>query len=115
LRVADEETYQPWAPLVRQRCGLADVARSTLFGISRAPRRLKFITIFNDQRWRGEASLRRCLLSPSRPAASAWACWPWPVWLPRRFEASHLQYVSTIATVAGIAMGNALHFEGIQP
>jgi hypothetical protein len=31
-----------------------------------------------------------------------------------RFDANHLQYVGTIASVAGIAMGNALNFESIQ-
>ncbi|WP_243310451.1 HD-GYP domain-containing protein [Fundidesulfovibrio agrisoli] len=29
-------------------------------------------------------------------------------------EANHLQYVTTLASVAGTAMGNAVHFEGIQ-
>ncbi|WP_043645835.1 HD-GYP domain-containing protein [Fundidesulfovibrio putealis] len=29
-------------------------------------------------------------------------------------EASHLQYVTTLASVAGTAMGNAVHFESIQ-
>ena len=33
---------------------------------------------------------------------------------PMLFEANHLQYVVTLATVAGIATGNALHFESIQ-
>ncbi|WP_084448494.1 HD domain-containing phosphohydrolase [Desulfovibrio inopinatus] len=31
-----------------------------------------------------------------------------------RFDASHLQYISTIVSVVGIALGNALNFESVQ-
>ena len=116
LRVADEETYQPlgaFGPV--GACGLADVARSTLFwDIARSQKGEIINDLGNDQRWRGEASLRSLLLSPLSAGGKCVGMLALACVAARRFEASHLQYVSTIATVAGIAMGNALHFEGIQ-
>jgi len=116
LRVADEETYQPlgaFGPV--GACGLADVARSTLFwDIARSQKAEIINDLGNDQRWRSEASLRSLLLSPLSEGGKCVGMLALACVAARRFEASHLQYVSTIATVAGIAMGNALHFEGIQ-
>ncbi|MHC1712269.1 MAG: HD domain-containing phosphohydrolase [Solidesulfovibrio sp.] len=96
-------------------CHLADVSRSTLFwDITKTQKGEIINDLATDQRWRAEADLRSLLLSPLVAANRCVGMLALGCLAPIRFEASHLQYVGTIATMAGIALGNALHFESIQ-
>ena len=96
-------------------CGLDAVARSTLFwDIAKTQKGEIINDLTRDQRWRAEAGLHSLLLCPLSAGGRCVGMLALACVAPLRFEASHLQYVGTIATVAGIAMGNALHFEGIQ-
>ena len=96
-------------------CRLADVPLSTLFwDISRTQKGEIINDLAADTRWRGEADLKSLLLSPLTASNRCVGMLVLGGVSPVRFEASHLQYVGTLATVAGIAMGNALHFESIQ-
>jgi HD-GYP domain-containing protein (c-di-GMP phosphodiesterase class II) len=96
-------------------CRLADVSLSTLFWDIIKTQKGEIINDLSaDQRWRGEAALRSLLLSPLVASSRCVGMLVLACLSPVRFEASHLQYVGTIATVAGIALGNALHFDSIQ-
>ncbi len=116
LRPPDSDAYQPvcfFGPA--PACGLKDVACSTLFwDIAKTQKGEIINDLDRDQRWRGEAALKSLLLSPLAASNRCVGMLALGCASPVRFEASHLQYVGTIATVAGIAMANALHFEGIQ-
>jgi HD-GYP domain-containing protein (c-di-GMP phosphodiesterase class II) len=116
LRGTEADNYQPvvsFGPAVP--CGLADVARSTLFwDIAKTQKGEIINDLGRDQRWRDEASLQSLLLFPLVAAGRCVGMLALACVAPMRFEASHLQYVGTIAAVAGIAMGNALHFEAVQ-
>ena len=96
-------------------CRLADVAASTLFwDIAKTQKGEIINDLGADQRWRGEAALTALLLSPLVAGNRVVGMLAIGSSQNVRFEASHLQYVGTLATVAGIAMGNALHFESVQ-
>ena len=116
LRAPGSESYQSvgsFGPI--GACGLAEVARSTLFWDIAKTQKCEIINdLGSDQRWRGEASLQSLLLAPLVASGRCVGMLCLACIAPQRFEASHLQYVGTIATVAGISLGNALHFEGIQ-
>ena len=116
LRTAGDEGYQSvgaFGPVAA--CGLAEVARSTLFGDIAQSQRGEIINdLGGDQRWHGEACLQSLLLSPLVATGQCVGMLALACVAPQRFEASHLQHVGTIASVAGISLGNALHFEGVQ-
>jgi HD-GYP domain-containing protein (c-di-GMP phosphodiesterase class II) len=91
------------------------IADSTLFWDVARTRKGEIVNdLAADRRWRDEAALSSLLLFPlaasNRCVGMLALAGPAGV----RFEASHLQYVGTLASVAGIAMGNALHFEAVQ-
>ena len=67
-----------------------------------------------DRRWRGEANVRALLLHPLCAANRCVGMLVLGAASTVRFEANHLQYVGTLAAVAGTALGNALHFEAVQ-
>jgi HD-GYP domain-containing protein (c-di-GMP phosphodiesterase class II) len=68
-----------------------------------------------DIRWHGEVSGITALLIAPIVAADSWAgALVLATTKDIHIEAKHLQYVTTLASVAGTAMGNASHFEGIQ-
>ncbi len=94
---------------------MAAIARSTLFwDVARTQKGEIVNDLSGDARWRNEARCNALLLCP---LVSSNRCVGMLVLAgdsPMRFEASHLQYVGTLATVAGIAIGNALHFESVQ-
>lgn len=96
-------------------CRLAAVAGSTLFwDITRTQKGEIVNDLAGDRRWRNEAPLTSLLLAPLFAANRCVGMLVLAGVASVRFEASHLQYVGTLATVAGIAMGNALHFESFQ-
>ena len=68
-----------------------------------------------DARWHGDApGLKALLAAPIVIADSLVGALVLATATDVPVEASHLQYVTTLASVAGTAMGNAEHFEGIQ-
>lgn len=68
-----------------------------------------------DSRWRDEApGLKSLLAAPIVAADSRVGALVLASSRDLPVEASHLQYVTTLASVAGTAMGNAVHFESIQ-
>lgn len=94
---------------------MAETARSTLFwDVARTQKGELVNDLDKDTRWRGESRLRSLLLCPLCAAGRCVGMLALGAVTPGRFDASHLQYVGTLATVAGIALGNALHFEAIQ-
>ncbi|WP_428562280.1 MAG: HD domain-containing phosphohydrolase [Solidesulfovibrio sp. DCME] len=94
---------------------MADTARSTLFwDVARTQKGEIVNDLDRDTRWRGEARLGSLLLCPLCAASRCVGMLALGAATAGRFEASHLQYVGTLATVAGIALGNALHFESVQ-
>lgn len=112
----DGGPYQPMAAFgPSDACGLADVARSTLFADIIKTQKGEIINDLGaDQRWRDEASLQSLLLSPLIASGRCVGMLALACVAPLRFEASHLLHVGTLTTVAGIALGNALHFEAVQ-
>lgn len=116
LRTAEAETYQSlgaFGPVAA--CGLDAVARSQLFAdIVQSQKGEILNDLSRDGRWKGEATLQSLLLSPLVVAGQCAGMLALACFSSRRFEASHLQHVGTLASVAGIALGNALHFEGVQ-
>jgi len=116
LRGPGEQHYQPvgaFGPVAA--CGLAEVARSRLFGDIAVAQKGEIINdLARDQRWRGEAGLQSLLISPLVTSGQCVGMLVLACVAPQRFEASHLQYVGTLSSVAGISLGNALHFEGVQ-
>lgn len=97
-------------------CGLAKVVDSTLFlDILRSQKAEIINDLSSDRRWRGEArELRAMLIAPLVSSCRCVGALVLGTCGAPRFEANHLQYVSTLASVAGISMGNALNFESIQ-
>jgi HD-GYP domain-containing protein (c-di-GMP phosphodiesterase class II) len=68
-----------------------------------------------DPRWHDEApGLKALLAAPIVAADSLVGALVLASAHDVPVEANHLQYVTTLASVAGTAMGNAVHFEGIQ-
>ncbi len=95
--------------------GLSATARSTLFwDVTRTQKGEIVNDLDRDQRWRGEAGVRALLLHPLCSANRCVGMLALAATSAVRFEANHLQYVGTLAAVAGTALGNALHFEAVQ-
>ncbi|MFZ5427360.1 MAG: HD-GYP domain-containing protein [Thermodesulfobacteriota bacterium] len=68
-----------------------------------------------DHRWHGEApGLKALLVAPIVAADSLAGALVLATSGEAPLEAKHLQYVTTLTSVAGTAMGNAVHFEGMQ-
>jgi HD-GYP domain-containing protein (c-di-GMP phosphodiesterase class II) len=96
-------------------CHLERVAGSALFQDISASLKGEIINdLGEDSRWGHEAPLSSLLLSPLVAANRCVGMLALGGSEPMLFDASHLQYIGTLATVAGIATGNALHFESIQ-
>ncbi|EFL50026.1 metal dependent phosphohydrolase [Solidesulfovibrio fructosivorans JJ]] len=116
LRPPSSEDFSPacsFGDAATQR--LAAIAGSTLFwDIARAQKGEIVNELGSDRRWRDEADLASLLLCPLIAANRCVGMLALAGTPDVRFEASHLQYVGTLATVAGIALGNALHFEAVQ-
>ena len=88
-------------------CRLAEVSRSTLFwDISKTQKGEIINDLSADRRWRDEAALTSLLLFPLVAANRCVGMLALGGVSAVRFEASHLQYVGTLATVAGIAMAS---------
>lgn len=116
LQSADGNVFSPAAAFgPAQSLRLSDVSQSTLFwDVTRTQKGEIINDPSADQRWRGEAPVNALLLSPLVASNQCVGMLVLGGVSPARFKASHLQYVGTIATVAGIALGNALHFDSIQ-
>ncbi|KHK03717.1 HD domain-containing phosphohydrolase [Desulfovibrio sp. TomC] len=116
LHVPGESTFTPvcaYGDAVA--CTLDRVADSALFRDICASQKGEIVNdLPADSRWAGEAPLSSLLLSPLVSASRCIGMLVLGGPTPMLFEASHLQYIGTLATVAGIAMGNALHFDAIQ-
>jgi HD-GYP domain-containing protein (c-di-GMP phosphodiesterase class II) len=68
-----------------------------------------------DCRWHGEVpGIKALLAAPIIAADSRVGALVLATAQDVHIEAKHLQYVTTLASVAGTAMGNAVHFEDIQ-
>ncbi|MGE4537227.1 MAG: HD domain-containing phosphohydrolase [Desulfovibrio sp.] len=94
---------------------LAAIADSTLFwDIARSQKGEIVNELSSDRRWHEEADLPSLLLCPLVASGRCVGMLALAGTPGVRFEASHLQYVGTLATVAGIALGNALHFDAVQ-
>ncbi len=92
------------------------IAKSVLFeGIMRGEKGEILNDLRQDPRWRDEVpGIRALLTAPLVAADRLVGALVLATTHPDGFEANHLQYVSTLTSVAGIAMGNAVHFEGVQ-
>jgi len=99
-----------------RKCGMERVAESTLFlDVVKSGKPEIINDLASDKRWRGEApGLTAMLIAPLLSASQCVGVLVLGACGAPRFDANHLQYVGTIASVAGIAMGNALHFESVQ-
>ncbi len=94
---------------------LAATAHSSLFAdVARSHKGEIVNDLDRDRRWRGEAGVRSLLLYPLCAANRCVGMLALGAVSAVRFEANHLQYVGTLAAVAGTALGNALHFEAVQ-
>jgi HD-GYP domain-containing protein (c-di-GMP phosphodiesterase class II) len=68
-----------------------------------------------DPRWRGEIpQIRSLLLQPIASPNLKVGVIALASTRDNAFDATHLKHLSTLASVAGIAMSNALNFEGVQ-
>ncbi|GFK93319.1 3'3'-cGAMP-specific phosphodiesterase 3 [Fundidesulfovibrio magnetotacticus] len=68
-----------------------------------------------DSRWHGEApGIKALIATPLVAAGNLVGGLVLATAQDAPIEANHLQYVSTLASVAGTAMGNAVHFEDVQ-
>jgi HD-GYP domain-containing protein (c-di-GMP phosphodiesterase class II) len=99
-----------------RKCGLERVNRSTLFWDVLKSGKPEIINdLATDKRWRGEvAGLTALLIAPLLSSNQCVGALVLGACDGPRFDANHLQYAGTIASVAGIAMGNALNFESVQ-
>ena len=96
-------------------CCLDPVSHSALFRAIGCSQKGEIVNDLDaDSRWNQEAPLSSMLLSPLVAANRCVGMLVLGGVAPMLFEANHLQYIGTLATVAGIATGNALHFEAIQ-
>jgi len=94
---------------------LAATAHSALFADVAHTHKGEIVNdLQRDRRWRGEAGVRSLLLHPLCAANRCVGMLALGAASAVRFEANHLQYVGTLAAVAGTALGNALHFEAVQ-
>ncbi|MHC1790452.1 HD domain-containing phosphohydrolase [Solidesulfovibrio sp.] len=95
--------------------GLDMVPGSALFCDICATQKGEIINdLASDRRWGHAGPLSSLLLSPLVSGSRCVGMLALGSVAPMVFEANHLQYIGTLATVAGIATGNALHFESIQ-
>ncbi|NDY57339.1 GAF domain-containing protein [Desulfovibrio sulfodismutans] len=99
-----------------RKCGMEQIAGSTLFlDVVKSGKPEIINDLASDKRWHGEApGLTAMLIAPLLSASQCVGVLVLGACGAPRFDANHLQYVGTIASVAGIAMGNALHFESVQ-
>ena len=99
-----------------RECGMEHVAESTLFlDVVKSGKPEIINDLASDKRWRGEAhGMTAMLIAPLLSASQCVGVLVLGACGAPRFDANHLQYVGTIASVSGIAMGNALHFESVQ-
>lgn len=99
-----------------RKCGLERVAHSTLFWDVIKTGKPEIINDLSaDRRWRNEVpGLRALLVAPLFSSNRCVGVLVLGACGGPRFDANHLQYVGTIASVAGIAMGNARNFESVQ-
>jgi HD-GYP domain-containing protein (c-di-GMP phosphodiesterase class II) len=99
-----------------KKCGMERVSRSTLFWDVLKSGKPEIINdLSSDKRWRGEVpGLTAMLIAPLFSSNQCVGALALGACGAPRFDANHLQYVGTIASVAGIAMGNALNFESVQ-
>lgn len=117
LRDHDAEAPLPLASFGQAKeCRLERITGSALFAdIMRGGKGEVINDLGADIRWHAEVSSVTALLISPIVAADSWAG---ALVLATRkdvhIEAKHLQYVTTLASVAGTAMGNASNFEGIQ-
>lgn len=116
LRRSPEEDFKPVLSYGPESQRLDGVIGSTLFlDIVRSQKGELINELASDTRWRGE--VRRVKAMLVTPLVSSNQCVGALIlgsFDAERFTASHLQYVSTLSSVAGIAMGNAINFENIQ-
>ena len=114
-----EAADAPFAPAVSFgptiACRLDNIAASALFAAIVASRKGEIINdLAADKRWAGEADVASLLVYPLSASGKCVGMLVLAGPVPMLFEASHLQHVGTLAAVAGIALGNALHFKSIQ-
>ncbi len=117
LRKSGTIDYQPHRCFGAARnCGLEQLTNSTLFwDVVKSGKPEIINDLASDRRWRGEApGLTAMLIAPLVSANQCVGVLALGACGEPRFDANHLQYVGTIASVSGIAMGNALHFESVQ-
>jgi len=95
---------------------LERVAESSLFqDIMRGGKGEIVSDLSADSRWHGEAPGIKALLAiPLMAAGNHVGGLLLATANDTHIEANHLQYVTTLASVAGTAMGNAVHFEDVQ-
>lgn len=99
-----------------QEYELGKVAKTMLFAdIMRGQKGEILNDLRQDDRWHNEVpGIRALLTAPLIAADRLVGALVLATTSVSGFEANHLQYVSTLTSVAGIAMGNAVHFEGVQ-
>jgi len=117
LRDQNAEAPVPLASFgLAKDCQLERITGSALFAdIMRGGKGEVINDLGSDIRWHGEVSGVTALLIAPIVAADSWAgALVLATIKDVHIEAKHLQYVTTLASVAGTAMGNASHFEGIQ-
>lgn len=117
LREKDTESPAPFAFFgPAEQSGLARVAASTLYAdIMRGQKAELISDLSADARWHGEVkSIRALLAAPIVAAGARVGAVVLATAGDAPLEASHLQYLTTLTSVAGTAMGNAVHFEGVQ-
>jgi HD-GYP domain-containing protein (c-di-GMP phosphodiesterase class II) len=117
LRETEAESAAPFASFgPAQEPGLARVAASTLYAdIMRGQKAELISDLSADSRWHGEVkSIRALLAAPIVAAGERVGSVVLATARETPLEASHLQYLTTLTSVAGTAMGNAAHFEGVR-
>lgn len=116
LRRSPEEEFKPVLSYGDESRRLDNVVGSTLFlDIVRSQKGELINELASDTRWRKEVrSVKAMLVTPLVSSNQCVGALILGSFDAARFTASHLQYVSTLSSVAGIAMGNAINFENIQ-
>lgn len=99
-----------------QELALGNVSKTQLFAdIMRGQKGEIVNDLDQDGRWHNDVpGIRALLTAPLVAADRLVGALVLATTRPAGFEANHLQYISTLTSVAGIAMGNAVHFEGVQ-
>ncbi len=116
LRRSMQEEFKPFLCPDANAEILERAISSTLFlDIVRSQKGEIINDLSTDSRWRGETpSAKAMLITPLVSSNQCVGALLLYAFEGSRFNASHLQYVSTLSSVAGIAMGNAINFENIQ-